>query len=282
MIVRKFIKKFSSLFFILVLAAVLLFFLDVYNVLDFPRNIFYSFSSPIQKGFISAAKTISSSFNFLISLKNLSSENKNLKTTNTRLLAENIYFRDIVQENKILKEQLGINSNGKFTAVSAKLTGRDPLEFGSFFWIDKGEFSGVKINMPVIAAGIYSDDFNGEGGFLLGRITEVEQKSSKVLALTNFDSKVNAIIRREKKEIVGGIVRGGYGFNLVMDLVPTQNRIFEGDIALTSGKDGLYPEGLVIGSVAEIINKDNQIFQKVKVSPIINMNELDTVFIISL
>lgn len=276
---RKFIKKIPSLFVILVLASVLLFFLDTYGFLNFPKNIFYSFSLPIQKIFIKTAKSSGSFFDSLVLLKNLSSENKNLKKINDRLLAENAYFKSIVWENKILKEQLKINSDSKFKVISAKLIGNDPLDFGSFFWVDKGASDGVEQNMPVIAGGVYSDNFNGEGGFLLGRIAGVEQKSSKVLALTNFESKINAIIRQDKGEATSGVIRGGYGFNLIMDLVPTQNKILEGDMVVTSGKDELFPAGLIIGSVAEIINKDNQVFQKVRVSPIINVNKLDAIFI---
>src|SRR3989344_4022669 len=111
----------KKLFIILILISVLFVFLDIYNFLDIPQNFFYSITSPFQKLFIKISKSTNNFFDFLISLINLSSENKELKETNFRLLAENIYFKNLVKENKILREQLKIDSTNKFEALSAKL-----------------------------------------------------------------------------------------------------------------------------------------------------------------
>ncbi len=59
-----------------------------------------------------------------------------------------------------------------------------------------------------------------------------------------------------------------------------KHQIEKGDIIISSGLDGVYPKGLLLGSVSDVVKKDSGIFQEVSVEPFVDFERLEEVLIV--
>lgn len=238
---KKLPDKLVFLIIILIIICFLIF-LEKINFLDF----FYYLSTPLQRIFSIT----------------LPSQTDQLKRQNVELLAEIAKLKEIERENQILREQLGLEEKEDWQLISASIIGRNQV-----LVIDKGEKQGIKPGQPVIA----------QGGLLIGQIIETFPISSKVLLITNPQSEINALAQVTRAQ---GIVKGEYGLGLKMEMIPQDKEIHLGDIVITSGLDGQFPKGLIIGTIETINRLDNQIFQKAILQPTFSFRDLETVFVI--
>jgi len=95
--------------------------------------------------------------------------------------------------------------------------------------------------------------------------------------LTDSDSAVFTLTQETR---VGGVVRGDHGVGLILDMIPPEKEIKPQELVISSGLDGFIPNGLVIGEVENKISSESEVFQRFKIKPSINYNEIETVFII--
>jgi hypothetical protein len=132
--------------------------------------------------------------------------------------------------------------------------------------IDKGFRDGIAPDMPVV---------NDEG--VIGRILDVSDRHSRVLLITDQGSSVDAIDQRNR---VRGIVSGKDANGCLLKYVRGNLDIKEGDLVITSGKDGIYPKGLRLGVVQAAYKDPVDLFQKIDVKPLVRMSGLEEVLII--
>jgi len=151
--------------------------------------------------------------------------------------------------------------------VQADLIGFDPGNVGQYFLIGAGSDSGVKENQGVIMP----------GGFLIGKVNEVNDNFSKVMELTDSDSSIFVLTQETR---VGGVVRGDHGVGLVLDMIPPEKEIKPQELIISSGLDGSIPKGLVIGQVDAKISAESDVFQRFKIKPAVNYNDIETVFVV--
>ena len=105
--------------------------------------------------------------------------------------------------------------------------------------IDRGEDSGIKKYMPVIVP---------QG--LVGFVSEVYANSARVQLLTDPRTSVGAIVQRPASR-VASLVTGSGNFpgQLLFVNIPKEADVVKGDMLVTSGYGGVYPHGLLIGTV---------------------------------
>ena len=82
-----------------------------------------------------------------------------------------------------------------------------------------------------------------------------------------------------KGKDVKGVVIGKEN-RLILDKVLQKERLKAGDLLVTSGEKGIFPPHLLVGRIKTIEKDQRQVFQKVEVEPLINYNNLKTVFLI--
>lgn len=75
--------------------------------------------------------------------------------------------------------------------------------------------------------------------------------------------------------------KGGGGDYCVFDYVLRKHEISVGDIVVSSGLDGVFPKGFRVGRISEIVRQNAGIFQKVSVTPYVDFEILEEVFIIA-
>jgi len=134
-------------------------------------------------------------------------------------------------------------------------------------YVDVGARDGIAKNMPVMT----------ERG-LVGRVTAVGPNSAQVLLLIDPASAVNALIQNSRAT---GMVRGNIDGTLLMERIPQSEKLNSGDIVLTSGLGGNFPDKLVIGQITEVLQRDQDMFQTARVRPTVDFGKLETMLIIT-
>ena len=145
-----------------------------------------------------------------------------------------------------------------FKYVNATVILRNREYWFNNITLDKGKKDGVKVNQAVI-------DSNG----LIGRISNVREFTSDVKLITTNDvtSKISAVIKRDKK--IYGIISGyDTKLNLLKMTINEKMDIYEKEKVETTGLGGIFPEGILIGNVFDMItsNDDSSITVRIKPS----------------
>ncbi|GHU22364.1 cell shape-determining protein MreC [Spirochaetia bacterium] len=181
---------------------------------------------------------------------------------------------EIRQENIRLREQLGFSSTLNVNHIAAEITGRDPQTVFSAFSINKGSDSGVSVDMPVIAFQ------NGVQG-LVGKIIHAGRRESLVMPVYDINFFAAARCSESRYE---GIVNGPgeLGQPLRMQFVRRMFRdeIKPDDTIITSGMGGVYPAGITIGKVSEILYRDYESSMELELKSSIDFTRLEYVFVI--
>jgi len=131
--------------------------------------------------------------------------------------------------------------------------------------VDQGTMSGVRSNMAVIA-----------GGGVVGRVVTPGVRASKVQLLVDRNAAAAGIIERSRTQ---GVVVGTGEDTLAMQYVAGSSDVQAGDVVVTSGIDGIYPKGFVIGRV-EKVERTGGIYLHVTVRPGIDFLTLEEVLVV--
>ena len=201
--------------------------------------------TPIQKLAANVSESISGLGEYFGDVKQLKAENKELKEEITRLSRENSKLAPLKEENEMLHHFLGLKTDRTdIQFVNAEIISRSASNYTSDFSVDKGSIHGIKKNMAVMT----------EDGSLLGIIIEVGATYSRGKTLTSYD--FSAGIKNERTG-EPGILSGNFELsrqNLchVTDLYDSADYAV-GDIIRTSSLGDIYPPGLYVGTVKELV-----------------------------
>ena len=249
------------------LVIVALFFLNYQGLLKSPQDLFFRLFAPAQKIIYRGSLKASNFFDSINSINNLNQENAKLKQENVDFLNRIIQLKEVALENEFLREQMDLPDSGTKQLVLADVVGQDSSGSGKYILINKGEKHGVKKKAAVITA----------GDILVGQIIELTNSFSKVQLITDSNSRINALIQESR---ITGLVKGNQGLSLIIDLLPQGQNIKDGEIVITSGLAELFPKGLLIGQIQQVLFSDVQISQKAKIKPAADFNKLEKVFVI--
>lgn len=147
------------------------------------------------------------------------------------------------EENARLKKLLGLaEANNDYVFVDAALVSWSASGWSSSFSINKGSRHGIEEGDCVVT----------EDGFLIGQVTEVSRGSATVQTILDSASGVGALT----DEGVTAIAEGDFTLmsegKLRLTYIEDTSRVVAGDKVITSGKGGIYPSGLVIGTVESV------------------------------
>ena len=117
-----------------------------------------------------------------------------------------------------------------------------------------------------------------EGNTLVGTVTKVSDSYSWVTLVTDVDSGVSAIIQESRAQ---GVVSGSYNRQMAMNFVDQDSTVKQGDTVITSGLNGTYPPGLVIGRVTGVGGARQDIFHNVTVAPLASLSKLENVLVMN-
>jgi rod shape-determining protein MreC len=160
-------------------------------------------------------------------------------------------------ENAQLRRLLGAGSGVGAPTVLARVLYESRDRFSRKLVLDQGSQSGVRPGQPVI-------DDRG----VIGQITRAFPLTAELTLLTDRDQSIAVQLLRNG---LRGVVFGD-GAQLELRFMAVNVDIQEGDLAVTSGIDGLYPAGLAVGTVAAVQRADKERFARVVLAPAAGMN----------
>ncbi len=192
-------------------------------------------------------------------------ENRELRLRIEKFDIEGNNFREILAENRRLQTLLDLKEAPSCSMTAAVVIAGDPNDWSHTITINKGSKDGMAVNMAVIGA---------RG--LAGRIYAVSPGSSKVLLITDFKSSVAVRFQTSREE---AIMDGG-GDSCNLKYVHKDTLVESGEGVITSGLDGIFPEGIFVGVVQKVKQLDYGIFQEVTLVPSEHLNSLEEALVI--
>jgi len=202
----------------------------------------------------------------LFSLSSLERDNKELELQVAELEGKTAQINELKKENDDLKAQLSFQQNfPDFSLVEANIIARDPSGFSHSVTIDRGLSDGLAKEGVVVF-----------GGYLVGKIKEIYASYAVVELIVSPGLSVPAI---ESDGRAQGIVRGSFGFGLALEEVDQSEQLKEGKIVVTSGIGGVFPRGLILGTIVKIENSKNKIFQSANLKGL-DLAKLERVFVL--
>lgn len=272
---------------ILIIIVVVLIIVGVNVFQDSVRNFFYLISSPLQKQLWQASDKISDFFAGFFLAEKLAEEREELRLYNQELLARIIAFKELEEENKILRQALEIGLKKEFELILAQICGKDIGQ--DFLLLDRGSKDNVSKDQPVVT----------QEKVLCGKISQVYKDFSKLALVSNekssFDVKiispleVEAIKSKDKtsKPLMGqdmeitAILKGKGGQQAFLELIPREAEIELGDFVVTSSLGKVFPANLLVGKIKKILKSDVEHFQQAEVALSCDIKELQYLFIVS-
>jgi rod shape-determining protein MreC len=200
-------------------------------------------------------------------LLSLLSENEKLERRLFELEEERHRLLEAEAANRRLQELLELKSQLPAASKAATVIASTASSWFQSITIDKGNKSGIQSGMAVISrAGV------------LGHVVAVGPNSSKVLLVTDPHSAVDVVVQRSRAR---GIVAGSLNNGPVMKYVRRSEDVQVGDRLVTSGLDGIYPKGLLVGTVQRLQKGGYGLFQHVEVSLAVDPLQVEEVLVVS-
>jgi len=230
------------------------------------EKILLEISSPLQqrtRGFILWMKRVGERYIFLTRVQQ---ENEALQRTVSALRQENNRLQEAMLAQERLKKLYPLQVQHPSPAILAQVFARDPSSWFKTLLVGKGEGEGVSKNMAVVVS---------EG--VVGRVIEVSANTAKVLLVTDPNSAVDVIIQRSRAQ---GIMEGKVEEFGILKYVQKSDDVQVGDKVITSGLGGVFPKGLMMGTVTKVERKRPGIFQYIEVTPAADFSRLEEVLIL--
>lgn len=199
-------------------------------------------------------------------LVNVQKENFQLKREIDSLRMENYRYQDLLATHERLQKLLRFKKTINWPVLAAQVIGRDPTGWFKSVIIDKGKNSGLKVNMPVV---------NASG--VVGQLVSVSPSYAKVLLIIDQNSAVDSIVQGSRER---GIVKGFSSKVCTLDYVVKTSDVKVDDMVVTSGLGGVYPKGLPVGKVIEVLNIAGELFKDIKVKPMVDFSKLEELLVI--
>jgi rod shape-determining protein MreC len=184
-----------------------------------------------------------------------------------RLRAEKVHLYEVVQSHDRLKKMLAMKNEVGGPSQVAEVVGRGPSPFLQALYINKGRREGLQRGMPVL---------HPDG--VVGRVERTSGHYAKVLLLPDPNFAVDCYDLRSR---VRGILTGvsGEGLCQVKYVARTED-IKTGDILVTSGLDQVFPKGLVLGVVSQVVSQTKGNFIYIEVVPAVKLSRVEEVLVL--
>ncbi len=210
---------------------------------------------------------------YITEFDRLKAENEELKSRIEKMQSEVQEAEAIRKENDQFRKYLELKTEHlDYTFENADVIGRESGNYMTVFTLSKGKNYGIEAGMPVIS---------GNGG-LIGGITDAGGTWASACSITDTSSSVGAYVERS---LAAGIVSGDYTLGrsglCKMSYLPDSADIKPGDRILTSGIGSVYPRGLVIGTVTEVVTDENSRSKYAIIRPLAEQSGFSSVMVLT-
>src|SRR5437867_7420651 len=222
----------------------------------------FSEAQRAMSGAVSGVRRVWSGY---IGLRRVKEENDALKRDLAAAQIAAQEQRALASRARGLEKLLELRDRTSLQTTAAEIIGTAPTPDFRTVTIDKGTRDGLRPDMAVIApAGV------------VGRIVVPSARSAKVQLLVDRNAAAGAVVERSRAQ---GVVVGAGGERLEMEYVSEVYDIVVGDVVVTSGIDGIYPKGLIIGRI-ESMDRSGGAYKRIVVRPAVDFNGLEEVLVV--
>lgn len=227
--------------------------------------------SPLQRAISFISDKVSGFFDYFKDVKKTKAENEELIQRVNELEQENLVIDRLRKENAELRAALNFKDQfDAYETIGATVIAKDPGNWFEIFTINVGSRDGITVDSPVVTS-----------SGLVGRVLRTDLFTSKVISIIDMDSTVSARISNSRDVI---FVRGDAALrNLGLcraDYISPEITIAPGDTIETSGLGGIYPKGIVIGKVKEVIRNEGQYDYYAIIEPMVDFKRLEEVIVL--
>ena len=224
----------------------------------------------VQSPVTTVSSSINNYFTSISQLRTAQSENDLLKQRVQELEVERMQREALTAENERLRRLLNFKGESKLDVLPARVIGRDPSAFFDSSIVNRGSLDGVTLNMPVVT----------EGG-VVGRVSAVSPLTSQVDLLTKKGSGIGAVVGQIGESGALGVVVGTSDSEILeMKYVSGSIDVQIGQSIFTSGQDDIYPAGLKIGEIVNVISGSATTPHRILVRPASQLNSMQEVGIL--
>jgi rod shape-determining protein MreC len=221
--------------------------------------------SEVQRGTMALIDGVRGMWSGYVALQTVQEENavlkQELQTLQIRLQQE----RAEAQRTDNLRQLLELRERAQLDTTAAEVIAGPASPDFQTVTIDKGSSEGLATDMAVISpAGV------------VGRVIMPSRRASKVQLLIDLNAAAGALIERTR---VQGVVVGAGSGMLRMRYVPGTADVKTGDLVVTSGIDGIYPKGFVIGTIDNVAGSAGE-YHEITVRPAVDFARIEEVLIV--
>lgn len=222
-----------------------------------------------QEGISNVTRGITDLFNNIAELQGLRERTAELERQLVSQNEELVTLRERVADYQRLADLLNYIQQRPTdeSGLAASVIGFDTTGLLRTIRINRGTRDGVTVDMPVLS-----------NLGLVGRVYEVGANTALVQLITDVNSFVYVRLQTSRAP---GVVNGTASGGLLMQLVPLEDEIQQGDTVVTSGIGGKFPRGLLVGQVTNQRFSDNQLFKEAQVRSLVDFNRLEIVYVIT-
>jgi rod shape-determining protein MreC len=222
--------------------------------------------SEVQRGLASGVSGVRRVWAGYIGLRHTKVENDELKRQLSQTMVAMQQQQALADRARGLEQLLDLRDHSDLRLVAAEIIGASATPDFRTLTIDKGTRDGLRPDMAIIApAGV------------VGRIVVPSARAAKVQLLIDRNAAAGALIERSRAQ---GVVVGAGEDRLRMDFVSEASDIVAGDTVVTSGIDGIYPKGFVIGRI-ETVEKNGPSYRRILVKPAVDFSSLEEVLVVT-
>ena len=222
--------------------------------------------TPLEKTLVWTQTTGRNIWHNYFYLRGVRAENRSLKAQIERMSLEQVRTSQDADQARRLQALLAFKEQFISETRAAQVIGSSGSELSRSVYIDKGERDGIKADMAVITA---------DG--IVGKVLRVYGSTSLVLLIDDQTSGVGAILDKTRLQ---GILRGTPSGEVVLEKVMSDETVPAGELVLTSGGDGIFPKGLLVGRVTKV-SPGSELFLNIRVRPAADLSRLEEVLVVT-
>jgi rod shape-determining protein MreC len=222
--------------------------------------------TPIEKIVVRGGEGARDTWDDYLNLRGVRKENEQLKAQLDQMRLDQVRLEEDATQARRLQALFKFKEQYLAQTVAAQVVGSSGTEASRVIYIDKGESDGIRQDMPVITP---------EG--VVGKVVRVMPSTAQVLLITDASWGVGGILEKSRLQ---GIARGTSTGDVKLTNILADEKVEPGERVLTSGGDRIFPKGLPLGTVSELLSRED-LFLNIRLRPSANLSRLEEVLVIT-
>ena len=225
-------------------------------------------TAPVQRAAVATIDGTANAWRQYVSLRSVRRDNVVLQDENAKLRADVVGLAETRAENDRLRRLVHYDEVNPGPKVIARVLGINPDPNRLTLRIDRGEGDGVRRGQAVVTA---------DG--VVGQVLRATASASDVLVVFDPNCRLGGRIQRTRARV--GIAGAGDEQALKLEYLLRTEDLEEGDLVVTSGTDGVYPPGLVVGRVTGVQRQTSGMFLNAGILPAVNFGKVEEVVVLA-